>query len=116
MDSGDIILTLSVAIKNCTAQRYYIIKEWPGNTALRNSLLMDPFLAILSWWFCNVSPTRGGGLITPGKLLTPQKFKAFFRERQRSCGVASGDTPMYSGHSLKRVAVQLYHSLGVRDE
>jgi len=46
--SGGETLTLCEAIKNSTVQRDYHLREWDGNTPLRNSIFMDPFLALYS--------------------------------------------------------------------
>ena len=43
------------------------------------------------------------------------KFQDFFRARLRICGVGDEDAVWYTGHSIKRVSVQLYISLGVLD-
>ena len=55
-------------------------------------------------------------MICTDQAWTNGEFVRFLRERLRSCGVGASDVVLYSGHSLKRGCVQLYRSLGIRDE
>lgn len=121
--TGSIILTINVKIKNSTIPRTYKLREWPGNTKMRRSLLCCPFTALLSWMsirgnrpgylFCHVSDKN---MICTEKPWPVTEFTKFLRGRLRLCGVGPGDVSLYSGHSLKRGCVQLYRSLGMRDE
>ncbi len=43
-------------------------------------------------------------------------FTTFLRLRLLMCGVGNDDVVIYTGHSIKRKCVQLYWSLGLRDE
>lgn len=123
---GNVALTLAVAIKNSTEQRNYVLREWPGDSALRHSLYMDPKTALLSWLttrgckpgplFCDFTIVRSGTLLDLAKPLSPSKFSNLLRERLLAIGIGADDVKMYTGHSIKRGAVQLYRSLGVRDE
>ena len=55
-------------------------------------------------------------MIQTDKPWSVSNFQDFFRARLRLCGVGDEDTVWYTGHSIKRGTVQLYRSLGVRDE
>ncbi len=121
--TGSILLNITVNTKNSTTGREYILTEWPGNTRMRHSVLTDPFVALLSWMsmrgnrpgylFCDVTDKN---VIVTNKFWTTNDFKVFLRARLRLCGVGPGNLDRYSGHSMKRGCVQLYRSLGVRDE
>ncbi len=63
--------------------------------------------------FCDVSEKN---MIVTGKPWSVHDFTEFMRKRLRMCGVGPGSVTLYSGHSLKRGSVQLYRSLGIRDE
>ncbi len=39
--TGSILLNITVNTKNSTTGREYILTEWPGNTRMRHSVLMD---------------------------------------------------------------------------
>ena len=124
--SGGCTLTLLESIKNSTVHRTYQLRDWFGNSALRFSYFMDPFLALYSWLtlrgsspgplFCDVNKTRNGWVIDTKAPWSSKKFTEFFRGQLSSIGVGSGDLALYSGHSIKRGSVQLYRSLGLRDE
>lgn len=88
---------------------------------------MDPLLAILSWLcvrgsspgpvFCDVTVTVNHySKINCDKPWSAKGFKDFLRSRLNSIGVGPSDCERFSGHSIKRGSVQLYRSLGVRDE
>ena len=87
---------------------------------------MDPFTAMFSWLvirgsnpgplFCEVKKTASGFKLDTTKQLSSINFVAFFRDRLAKIGIGQGDLNMYSGHSIKRGAVQLYLSIGLRDE
>ncbi len=47
-DGLDTSLTIRTTIKNSTEERIYTLREWPGNTELRKSPYMDPFIALYS--------------------------------------------------------------------
>ena len=121
--TGSILLFIPVSIKNLTKGREYVVRSWPGNSKLRNALITDPFVALLTWMklrgnrpgflFCHVNEKN---MIDTGRQWSTHDFTEFLRKRLRLCGVGSGVTELYSAHSLKRGAVQLYRSLGVRDE
>lgn len=49
VDGRKVTLNITESIKNSTRQRIYTVREWPGNTALRHSVYMDPFVAFLTW-------------------------------------------------------------------
>ena len=71
--SGGCTLTLLESIKNSTVHRTYQLRDWFGNSALRFSYFMDPFLALYSWLtlrgsspgplFCDVRKARCGWVI-----------------------------------------------------
>lgn len=87
---------------------------------------MDPFIAILSWlclrgsdsWylFCNLKSTKSGSLLEHGTTFSVSRFTTLLRCRLCDIGIGQADVSAYSGHSLKRGAVQLYRSLGYKDE
>lgn len=124
--SGNITMTLLESIKNSTVERLYQIEEWPADTKLRYSVFMDPFVAILSWLttrgatdgyvFCDMTDNRGVCKVDTSRSLSSTKFTAILRNRLRQIGVGKSDSEMYTGHSIKRGSVQLYRSLGLRDE
>ena len=127
ISSDSVTLRTSTGVKNQTSQRTYKIEEWPGNSSLQGSVFMDPVVALLSWLtvrgaadgflFCDVKKTSSGVCkIDPTKSLSSDRFNSIMRSRLLLLGVGPGDTLMYSGHSLKRGAVQLYRSLGLKDE
>lgn len=60
--SGSIFLYIAESIKSSTKGREYELKEWPVNTNMRTSLIMDPFLALLSW--INTTGNREGFLFS----------------------------------------------------
>lgn len=88
VDEGCLTMTITESIKNSTVQRDYRVRRWPGKSALRNSVLMDPFLAILTWLsirgrkpgftFCDIIQSRGGGIINPSKVLPARKLSCSF--------------------------------------
>lgn len=60
-----------------------------------------------------------GGDITKVSTIKPwtkTSFKILLRERLNNIGVGSSDSLRFSEHSIKRGLVQLYGSLGLRDE
>ena len=85
--STDVVITIEEAIKNSTIEKKYMLEEWPGNSDLRHSLYMDPFVAIFTWLqmpgpapgqlFCDNSDTRVGVKLNPSKSLSSVKFVAF---------------------------------------
>lgn len=121
--TGSILLSITEALKNSTKPREYLLREWPGNTKMRSAVIVDPFIALLTWMcirgnragylFCTVTDKN---IVRANESWPVPTFTAFFRDRLRMCGVGPGDVRMYSGHSIKRGAVQLYRSLGLRDE
>ena len=125
--SNDITMRTSTGVKNQTSQRSYTIEDWPGDTQLKGSILMDPKVALLSWLtvrgardgyiFCDVRLSKTGICkINPAKPLSSNRFSKLMRLRLTSIGIGERDVRMYSGHSIKRGAVQLYRSLGLKDE
>ena len=66
--------------------------------------------------FCDVTDTRAGEILHTGKGLSSSKFTKLLRNRLETIGIGNADVIMYSGHSIKRGAVQLYRSLNMRDE
>lgn len=125
--SDSISLKTDSGVKNQTSQRSYKIEEWPGNSSLVGSIFMDPKIALLSWLtvrgpqdgflFCDVVHNKAGFCkINTSEPLTSARFNILMRKRLVDIGVAPKDALMYSGHSLKRGSVQLYRSLGLRDE
>ncbi len=63
--------------------------------------------------FCHVNDKN---MVDTGRQWSTRAFTEFLRQRFCLCGVRSGVTELYSAHSLKVGAIQLYRSLGVRDE
>lgn len=126
VNSEGIVITLVEAIKNSTVQRDYRLRDWEGDESLRSSIYMDPNTALLSWLnvrgsnhgplFCDYSLSNAGVTLNPTKRLSSKKFIDWMRDRLKLIGIGDEDAKMYSGHSLKRGAVQLYRSLGYRDE
>lgn len=124
--SDGILITIYEIIKNETHGRIYNVREWDGNSSLRNSLLMDPNVALLSWMrmrggttgplFCDYRRVNAGILFNHEVPLPAAKFKDFLRARLLSIGIGEANTKLYTGHSLKRGSVQLYRSLGLLDE
>ena len=125
--SNCITMRTSTGVKNQTSQRSYTIEDWPGDTQLKDSIFMDPKVALLSWLtvrgasngyiFCDVRISKKGICkIDPSKPLSSDRFRKLMRGRLTSIGIGEGDIKMYSGHSIKRGAVQLYRSLGLKDE
>ncbi len=55
-------------------------------------------------------------MLNTGKELSSSKFSKLLRNRLEIIGIGKEDVLMYSGHSIKRGAVQLYRSLNLRDE
>ncbi len=63
--TGNILLNIPTTIKNSSKGRGCMLREWPGNSKMRHSILVDPFVALLSWMcvrgnregflFCDVS-------------------------------------------------------------
>lgn len=80
-------LALNEAIKYSTEKRTYTGREWPGNSALRFSMFMDPTLALLAWLlhrgsapgplFCDVNQTKEGFTIGSRKAWSSKKFTDF---------------------------------------
>jgi len=121
--TGSVQLSITESTKNSTRPREYVLREWPGNTNMRKSMIVDPFIALLSWMcirgnrpgylFCTVNAKN---MTLANEPWPVGMFTQFLRARLRLCGVGPADVEKYSGHSLKRGAVQLYRSLGIRDE
>ncbi len=119
-------LEITESIKNSTETRTYKIRDWPGNSALRYSVLMDPFVALQSWLmirgtspgpiFCDLQKTKDGYIINPSISLSASKYKDFLQFRMTNIGIGRLTAKKYTGHSLKRGSVQLYRSLNLRDE
>ena len=125
--SGGCTMTLNQSIKNSTIQRTYTLSEWTGNTDLRFSYFMDPFIPLYAWLtlrgsspgplFCDGRSTSSGqSLVDTTKPWNSKKFKIHLQKRLSAIGIGDADLEMYSGHSIKRGSVQLYRSLGLRDE
>ncbi len=93
------------------------------NTDVRKTLLMDPFVAVLSlicaggstdgYLFRDVNEKEMMGYDMPW---STSDFTTFLRLRLRMRGVGKDDLVMYTGHSIKCGCVQLYRSLDLRDE
>ncbi len=67
--------------------------------------------------FCDIAVNNEGACkINHAITLSSAKFNTLMRGRLRFIRIGAGDIPMHSGHSLKRGSVQLYRSLGLRDE
>lgn len=92
----------------------------------RHSLFMDLFVALLTWMtvrgptdgyiFCEVVKTREICKINPDRPLNSSRFTTLLRDRVAHLGIGSQDCIMYTGHSLKVGAIQLYRALGLRDK
>lgn len=48
--------------------------------------------------------------------MSSSRFTKLLRDRLPHLGIGREDCVIYTGHSLKRSAVQLYRSIGLRDE
>lgn len=66
--------------------------------------------------FCDAVSISGHEKNTCDKEWPVKGFRDFMRSRLNSIGVEPSDCERYYGHSIKGGAVQLYWSLGVRDE
>lgn len=44
MAEGNMYFSLPIAIKNSTSYKTYVIKEWPGDTKIRISFMIDHFI------------------------------------------------------------------------
>ena len=88
---------------------------------------MDPHVALLTglsirgadagYLFCDARQNKQGICkIDPNRPLSSARFATMMRSRLSSIGIGPSDVLMYSGHSLKRGAIQLYRSLGLKDE
>lgn len=121
--TGCIKMAITESTKNSTKPREYELREWPAVKNLRKSVLVDPFVAFISWLcirgnrsgflFCDVSTK---GMVDVLKPWSTRAFTDFFRSRLRMCGCGADAVDMYSGHSIKRGCIQLYRSLDLRDE
>lgn len=126
VDGGAIQLCILCTIKNSTIPRNYTLREWPGNSALRNSIYMDPHTALLSWMiergdkpgpiFCDIQVKENMYIKNQQKAWTSDSFRTFLQDRLKSIGIGDSDCTWYTGHSMKRGSVQLYRSLNVRDD
>ena len=104
-----ILVFIPVSIKNSTRGIQYVVRNWPGNSKLRNSLITYLFVALLSWvklrrhspgyLFCHAKKKR---MIDVNRQCSTHDFTSFFRLRLRMCGVGPGVADLYSAHSLKR--------------
>lgn len=123
--SNSIELYIETRIKNSTRGRRYKLQEWP-NKDLRKSLFMDPYIAVLAWLvvrgtrkgfvFCDVSLNSGLSVLNYGKQLEPKRFNDLLRPKLVDIGIGESQAKRYTGHSLKRGAVQLYRTLGLKDQ
>lgn len=87
---------------------------------------MYPFVALLSWLcfrgpykgylFCDIKTTNAGNFLVHEAAFSVSKFTKLLRERLSSIEIGERDAQAYSDHSIKRGAVQLYWSLGYKDE
>ena len=102
----------------------FLWSVWPGDAELRSSVFMDPKVALLSWFtvrgategyvFCDARRSKSGiCIIYPSKPLISDRFTKIMRQRISCIVIGSAG---YSGHSIKRGSVQLYRSLGLKDE
>ena len=125
--SNNIDMRTSARVKNQTSQRSYIIEDWPGDIQLKGSILMDPKVAVLSRLtirgardghiFCDARLSKTGICkINPVKPLSSNRFSKLMRLLLTSISIGKGDVRRYSGHSIKRGAVQLYRSLELKNE
>jgi hypothetical protein len=113
-------LTLAVKTKNSDDFKTYQFTAWP-NADLEASLGMDPNLALFSWLshrgmgpgyvFCEVHANR----VRHTQKWDHKSFTTYMRERLRKIGQGSDVVTRFSGHSIKRGAVQLYRKLGMSD-
>jgi len=120
-----VLLTINVAIKNNTTERTYTIEQWPESSGMHKSLLMDPFIALMTWLlvrgsnvgplFCDYKMTKGGLVLQTSFPIIPSKFIALMRDRLQRCGVGKEDVKAYCTHSIKRRAVQSYRNIGRTD-
>lgn len=124
---NSVTLTIRTTVKNCkTGERNYTLQHWPGNAEVRASLYLNPFVALISWMrmrgnrpgplFCDVKEMKSGSVINCGRILKSKKFQNELQGRLRFLGFGEDTLAGFSGHSLKRGAVQLYRSLRLRDE
>lgn len=115
--TGIILLTFLVKINNSTVPIDYKIRQWPGNTKMKTSMMRCSFTALLSW-IC-IRGNRNGYLfrtLQNNIMCTEQSrpvmnFTKFLRERLRLCGVGLCDVLKYSVHSLKRGCTYSYTDL-----
>ena len=115
VSSERITLRTGEGVKKQTGRRSYDIEDWPGDTPLRCSLFLDPFVAILSWLtiqgpkdgflFCDVKNNSGCCKIDFSSRLTSTRLTKLLCSKLLTIVIARADVLMYSGHSLKRVSV-----------
>ncbi len=108
--TGSILLNIPTTIKNSTKGRGCMQREWPGNSKMGHSILVDRFVALLSWvcvrgnregfLFCDVSVNK---MIVTAKPWTVHDLTEFMRERQRMCAVGPRRVALYSDNSRKGV-------------
>jgi hypothetical protein len=113
-------MTLAVKTKNSDKFKIYQFAAWP-NATLEASHAMDPNLALISWLkhrglgpgfvFCDVHQGRVGH----SKKWDHKTFTEYMRDRLRKIGQGSDVAARFSGHSIKRGAVQLYRKIGMSD-
>lgn len=125
-NSDGVTFTLNESIKNSPTQLIYHIAEWEGNRVIRQSIFLDPFIALYSWLeirggddgpiFSDIKLNMTGMTINTSVPWSVSNFTSFLRKRLFQIGVGSSDVDMYTGHSIKRGNVQLYRSLGYRDD
>eukprot|EP00737_Agarophyton_chilense_P002027 gb/GEZJ01002293.1/.p1 GENE.gb/GEZJ01002293.1/~~gb/GEZJ01002293.1/.p1 ORF type:complete len:206 (+),score=22.41 gb/GEZJ01002293.1/:412-1029(+) len=119
-------LTIPVAMKCSTKERFHEFQEWNGSRELRYLIYVDPYIALLKWLclrgsvngspFCDVKETAGGIFLLYNAIFSVSKFTDVLRIRMHAVGVGECDVKAHSGHSLKRGAVQLYRAQGFKNE
>ena len=127
LEQNVVTLILRDGNKSSIELEHYRLLEYPGNTALRHSIYMDPKVAVLSWTamrgcrngflFCNLPVSRlGVASINAGEPWPSKSFTEFMQSRLIQSGVSESVAMMYTTHSMKRGCVQLLRSLNVRDD
>ena len=125
LDGIDVHLFIPGCTKNATIPKFYRLQNWPGNSALRHSVLLDAQLALMTWiilrgtlsgpLFCGLKQTSAGMVLDRAVAFSVERFTNFIQGRLRSMGTGEGYAKTFTGHSLKRGSIQLYRSLSIRD-
>jgi hypothetical protein len=115
-------ITLPLRTKNSLSFKEYEFIDWP-TPELASCHGMDPTLALCLWLkhrgdgnghlFCSIA---NSGRLDYNNPWDSKKFIEYMRSRLHLIGEGQANLAIFSSHSIKRGAVQLYRKIGMSDQ